>query len=912
MTDQLASCENPIHFGPFSLHSECGPLLRDGEDVQLRAMAMKLLWHLANHPGIVISKNDLFAAVWPDRVVTDGCLNVSAKEIRDALGDSSRCPLYLQTVHRVGYRFIGRSVSTPRTNGEGFVGRLAQLNALSSALGNIEKTGCRMICVAANAGYGKTRLLETWLTQCREEAIVLRGGCYNECEALEAYAPVITALQNLLRRDPAYLNIMRELAPAWLAQFPSLLNQKDRDSILRAAANTDAGKMRREFTELITGLSERGPIVLLLDDMQWSDTATASLLSYLVRELQERPVLILFAYRDSAVQVHGHPIVKVIGDWKLSRRCEEFEIGPLALSEVEDHLRVHPDIHDYQAAARYVFKLSEGHPLFMTALANQVNEYGVPDNATSFPHDLVTFIELRMTELSERECCVLEAASLVGVTFWTGEIDFVIEGNAQLVTEVCETLAKRGEFLVEKGVIITSGGLVTAQYDFYHALYPEIIQRRLGAATRARLHGQIANSIRNCFASDLDAVATKLVFHYEQANDYANAAIYLRLAAGVASNRNAQVEAISLLNNALEITDRLPACEQTSALKLDLLLALGPAQIAQAGYGASEVENTFASARELCAHPGNADFQFPVLRGLAALYHIRADYQTAFALGEEILALPQEHVTGNSSINIEGNMILGLVQFYSGQFKNSVKSLGYTLNHYDASVHSGHADVHGIDPGALAAAFSAIVHYFLGNSAQSDSCVNRALQITRLVDHQFTIAQTHAILALLYQFRCDLDRVRQHSTQAMDLAHRYSFSFLIASETVRQAWLQVQSLKKPAAIDEIQRGIASYQETGAVSGLTVLKATLAEVCLILDDIELGLQTVDEAISFGNSKNETFYLAELHRLKCELLRRYGDSQSLSMAKVQFDKACQISLGQQSPVLQRSVKKNLLPL
>src|SRR5918994_2114657 len=93
-------------FGPFVVDGGAYRLLRDGENVPLSPKIIDLLLFLAARPSVLVSKEELFTALWPDVAVTDNALTQAVSELRQALGDDPSKPTYVQTVARRGYRFI--------------------------------------------------------------------------------------------------------------------------------------------------------------------------------------------------------------------------------------------------------------------------------------------------------------------------------------------------------------------------------------------------------------------------------------------------------------------------------------------------------------------------------------------------------------------------------------------------------------------------------------------------------------------------------------------------------------------------------------------------------------------------------------------------------------------------------------
>ena len=93
-------------FGPFLVDGGAYRLLRDGQNIPLSPKIIDLLLFLAARPSVLVSKDDLFRALWPDVAVTDNALTQAVSELRQALGDDPANPTFVQTVARRGYRFI--------------------------------------------------------------------------------------------------------------------------------------------------------------------------------------------------------------------------------------------------------------------------------------------------------------------------------------------------------------------------------------------------------------------------------------------------------------------------------------------------------------------------------------------------------------------------------------------------------------------------------------------------------------------------------------------------------------------------------------------------------------------------------------------------------------------------------------
>src|SRR5262245_29442279 len=104
--------EQELRFGPYRLDGQREQLWRGTQAVKLTQKALAVLCYLIDRAGQVVSKEDLFQAVWADTVVSDAALTVCVQELRRVLRDDAHKPHYIETVHRRGFRFIGKVVSS--------------------------------------------------------------------------------------------------------------------------------------------------------------------------------------------------------------------------------------------------------------------------------------------------------------------------------------------------------------------------------------------------------------------------------------------------------------------------------------------------------------------------------------------------------------------------------------------------------------------------------------------------------------------------------------------------------------------------------------------------------------------------------------------------------------------------------
>jgi predicted ATPase len=166
-----------------------------------------------------------------------------------------------------------------------FVGRDAELVRLHALLGTAIGGERRLVFVTGEAGIGKTTLVEAFLTQIGEVdgLRIGRGQCVEQYGAGEAYLPVLEALGRMGReaQGGSLVPILKQYAPTWLAQLPALLSDDEVDAVQRRTQGTTRERMLREVIEALDAVSAEAPLVLVLEDLHWCDSATVDLLAML-------------------------------------------------------------------------------------------------------------------------------------------------------------------------------------------------------------------------------------------------------------------------------------------------------------------------------------------------------------------------------------------------------------------------------------------------------------------------------------------------------------------------------------------------------------------------------------------------------------------------------------------------------
>jgi predicted ATPase len=279
------------------------------------------------------------------------------------------------------------------------------------------------------------------------------------------------------------------------------------------------------------------------------------------------------------------------------------------------------------------------------------------------------------------------------------------------------TLQRELGRLVEAEIVYQRGLPPQAHYFFKHALIQNAAYEALLRSTRQNYHQRIAQALEEQFTGTAEAQPELLAHHYMEAGLTEQSVTYWYKAGQRSSERSAHVEAIAHLRQGFALLETLPETPQRLQREVDMLIALGASLIATKGYAASEVEQTYSRARQLCQSLENPHQLFPVLRGLYGYYQVRAELQTAYALGEQLLALAQQ--VRDASMLSSAHRALGTTLWSLGSVATAHTHFARGIALYDAQQHRASAFLYGEDAGVFSHIFDARALWLMGYPDQA-------------------------------------------------------------------------------------------------------------------------------------------------------------------------------------------------
>ncbi|MGH7962841.1 MAG: ATP-binding protein, partial [Candidatus Binatia bacterium] len=372
-----------------------------------------------------------------------------------------------------------------------------------------------------------------------------------------------------------------------------------------------------------------------------------------------------------------------------------------------------------------IHRRTEGNPLFMVTVVNDLVTQGVIGEGQVAVQDITVGVPASVRQVIAQQCerlapdrqRMLEAASVAGSEFFTVAIAAGIGERVEQVETWCEEFVRQGHFLRAQGTETLPEGTLTERYGFLHALYQTALYERLPEGRRIRLHRRMGESLEEQYGSRTGELAAELAMHFEKGQNYQRAVHYLQQAGEKAVQRHAYREAIAHLTKGLELLKVLPDAPERARQELTLRVPLGPALIAIKGFTATEVEQAYTRARVLCQQTGETAQLFPVLRGLWECYLDRGEAQPARELGEQLLSLAQR--LQDPALLMGAHIALGHTFAFLGELTSAQAHLEQGLTLYDPQYHHSHISIWIWDLGAICLLRLSHVLWYLGYPDQA-------------------------------------------------------------------------------------------------------------------------------------------------------------------------------------------------
>jgi predicted ATPase/DNA-binding SARP family transcriptional activator len=517
--------------------------------------------------------------------------------------------------------FLKDEAAPPRVERPVFVARKQELVRLDGYLEQALAGQGQVVFVTGGPGRGKTTLIQEFARRAtgkRANLLIPSGTCNAYSGAGDPYHPfrqvlamltgevegrwgagVIStehaqrlwailplAVQTLFHHDPHLIDVFlpgRAILSRAAATAPegAVWLERLREWVERARGEStglNPQYLFEQYTNALCDLAVEHPIVLLLDDLQWVDSPSASLLFHLGRRLAEQGgrVLVIGAYRPEDVALgrdeKQHPLEPVIGEFKRRFGDVELDLSQADRRVGRGFVDALLDSEPNRLGEDFRDKLhtwTGGHPLFTIELLRTLKERGdltQDDGAwiemptldwAALPARVEAVIEARLSRLDEDLRDILRVASVEGEAF-TAQMLSQVQGlpERDVWRALSRELGERHRLVREAGEVrVTETGRFLSRCEFAHAMFQAFLYSSLSSGERRLLHGEVAAALERLYGQGNDEIAVALAHHYRAAGQRGKATEYALRAGELARRGYTHGEAIQYFQQALDLLD---------------------------------------------------------------------------------------------------------------------------------------------------------------------------------------------------------------------------------------------------------------------------------------------------------------------------------------------------------------------
>ncbi|QEG38018.1 serine/threonine-protein kinase [Bythopirellula goksoeyrii] len=770
------------------------------------------------------------------------------------------------------------------TTAQLIVGRESELQEIRLACTAAEGGRGGAVFVSGEAGIGKTTLLKGFANNVarRKGFIFLHGQCSQRLSTSDAYLPVLDALARCKDGpDGRFVEeMLKSKAPAWEA-----LTASSTDALARLSTESgplSQGRMKREFRTLLSALSQRRPVLLLLDDLHWSDASTVDLLSYVGQDLQDMRLLILGAYRTTESALENHPFERLRRDFVARGQGRDSTLPFLNCDEIVLFLERHFPAHRFpDSFAEFLHRRTEGSPLFLQGLVRYLQDRKVvtqeddrwiltQDPLTlghELPDSVASLIDTTLDQLKEEDRHLLQAASVQGSEFDSAVVADALEIDRAAAEEQLQRIEQVYGLIRTVEETEYSDGKLTLRHAFVHVLFQEALYAAITPARRAGWSLEIARVLEELHGRRAKGIALELAFLYEAARDFPSAIEWLLQAARQYVMIGANCEAAETCHRGLRLLEKLPPTSERDQTELELQFTSGFAETYVRGYGSSQSLLAYHRALELCERQPPTKEQFSVLHGIWVYHSARMDAENVATLEERIvqlanhLGLPCYHYAANTTI------VLSLM--HQGKLELAEKHLQLAQSVSEYSVDD---DRHFIEQ--MCMPFGPAFHTARSWLRQLQGREEEALAETatavawedELGVPQFQVSSWYATLHYLQR---NAGQALYWARKSIEFARRADFDHYLDMASIIEAWaVEIgevgDRLNRASLVEAVLKDMPDNRDERIRFGSPLQTCMLGEALASLGRHDEARAAFTDSLTFGRENNVRWWEAETLR------------------------------------------------
>jgi tetratricopeptide (TPR) repeat protein len=764
-----------------------------------------------------------------------------------------------QQIRRCGYESYGvvlvpsrepEVLPSPRTlaiKETQLIDRVEEMKILREAVDRTIRGQGGLVFLHGEAGIGKTRLTRELGAYARLLGMqVLYGRCpaLFRMDGVPPYVLWSEAIRGYLEDcSPEQLYRVVGFYPAEVAKLVPELRQKLAaiPQSLPISPEHERDRLFEAVSQFITNISKESPLLVILDDLQWTDPSSLLLLHYLARGMQKTPLLLLGAYRGTDVDPK-HPLSPVLTELNRERLLQSVPLKRMSIEDISEMIKQILEQDDVPPEfCQIVYEKTRGNPFFAEEVIRSLKEEEViyrdenrwkfkEVSKIEFPETVKSVIKTRIDRLDEECQNVLTLASFIGNDFTLEAMCAVTGIEEGKLLELMDKMFKTG--LIKERVIRGKG-----ECSFADILVRDVVYEEVSPFKRKQFHGVVGSALEKVYARRIEEHLGELAYHFLEGGDKEKALDYFLKAGEKAERVYANSEAASYLQSALMLLEEKDDATRERARVLE---RLGDVKRLGGEYKVSM--KCWNDASVLWKQSGEREKIARLHRKMAnVLWNNLGDAEKAKQHHEEALKIletePEDIELASLYEDMAGMVAMGATGDLTGALSLSEKAidLAKKLNAYDIIARSY--------------MWAAEISVWLGNRKKAQECCARALKIA--LDNGFmeTAAWAYDDLAA-FHLEMENERRLEYFEKGFELAKKVGtiewISLIGLHLAVRYAGMGNMS----KAFSLTEEAVSLNRKVGNMIQLNWSLNWLGEFYEILGETEKGAQCYNEAFSIS--------------------------------------------------------------
>ncbi|MGM0510947.1 MAG: tetratricopeptide repeat protein, partial [Thermoplasmatota archaeon] len=594
----------------------------------------------------------------------------------------------------------------------------------------------------------------------------------------------------------------------------------------------DEPEIRKEnlYDNILMGLqrlSKEKNVIFFLDNLQWADDSSLSLFHYISRNTLSDSIFLIGAYRPenivSTKEGVTHPLSKTLQYMNRENLYEEISLSRLDDEDIEELIDTIVDTRDLSSDfINRIYENSEGNPFYVIESMKLLRSKGYFEGEeeikekigfTDIPSEIEDVVLNRLSDLSDEDMCILEAASVIGNEFTSDILDELVDVNKLALLRALNKIEKKYQLIHSEG----------GKYRFDHNMVRETIYNGLTEETRRKYHLSVAEKYAEKYGDDLDEVIEKVAHHYLMSEDE-RAGKYLLGAAEKSKEKYANEEAKRFYKNALEFVK-----DEEDLLKV------------YEGYGevlslTGNYQEGISNYKKAIGFTDDNKRKAALYRKISSDHENIGEYEKSLEVCSKSLELLEDE---NSPEYAKLLNTIGWIEIRRGNYDEATEKFNQA---YEVVGESGHKEQRGMLKHSIGT-----VQYLKGEYDEAIRNLEYAIELNEEQDKIDNVGSSYNNLGLVFWRKGETDRSLESHEKSLEIRKKIGDERGIAMtfDNIGNVYHDMGEMER--ALEYHKKGLKRRRKIGDERGLSISLNNVGGVYQEMGELEKAIEYHEESL-----------------------------------------------------------------